>query len=84
MARLPSDYALVRENDELRRRVDRLEQKMGYLQKQNMEMYKVLLSKNSFLDFEFHKDIEEKVDEERIARERNRRMMAAFRDLTRR
>jgi hypothetical protein len=83
MARLQSDYILVRENDELKRRVERLEQKMEYLQNQNMEMYKVLLSKNSFLDFEFCKDADVYEEEREVERQRNRRMMGLFRQAVR-
>lgn len=58
MDRFKSDYFLLKENDELKRRVDRLEQKMEHLQKQNMKMYNLFLSKNCFLNFDFIKEKE--------------------------
>jgi len=76
-----SDYRLVSENDELKRRVDALERSMAYLQKQNKELYRVLKSKNSFLDFEFYKDVDEYEEERKRKRESSRRMMAAFGNL---
>lgn len=73
------DYRLVSENDELRRRVDALEKSMTYLQNQNMEMYKVLKSKNSFLDFSFDKSEEEDRQERARKRERTIGLMASMR-----
>lgn len=80
MMRPTTDYRLVTENDELKRRVEALERNMAYLQKQNNELYRVLKSKNSFLDFEFHKDVDEYELEIKRKRESSRRLMAAFGD----
>ena len=83
MKRIKTDYRLITENDELRRRVERLEQKMEHLQNQNMEMYKVLKSKNSFLDFKFYDEFKEtqrfEQEERATAEPRNVNLLNLFR-----
>jgi hypothetical protein len=64
------EYSILQQNQELLRRVEKLEKSVNFLQKRNEELYKVLSTKHSFLEFEFAKDEEKIKEEKRIRRER--------------
>lgn len=72
------EYNILQQNQELLRRVEKLEKSVNFLQKRNKELYKVLSAKNSFLDFEFAKD-EEKDKKERLTEHEIRYIMESFR-----
>lgn len=73
------DYGLMRENDELKRRISRLEEKTTFLQDRTNELYKVLAAKNSFLDFEFAKDEDDMKEGKRMDSRRIRSMLSSMR-----
>lgn len=69
-----NDYRVLKMNEELLRRIERLETKVDELQNRNQKLERMM--RESFISFKFDTSEEERLEQERI--ERSRRIRSIF------